>query len=286
MAQTSVAALLAEVERAAPAAGCEWLKGSLARLQAGDASRLHADYVAASRRLGRAPVSAIVFVDAEGGEFQPDALTADTAARLSLLLSAEAHTPSFDAIVDAIYRQGDSREKEAVLRALPLLGEGKQYLEHALDAGRTNEQPLFAAIALDNPFPARHYPELEFNKLVMKTAFVRLPIGRIWGLSQRANRELSRMAMEYIDEQEAAGRRFAPEVWLAIANCPVPGALGRMLGYAAHASVELRLGAARGLAAAGDPRTVPFIEERLQVESHPEVRRALEAALGPSPRGA
>jgi hypothetical protein len=204
-----------------------------------------------------------------------DSWTLDVAARAALLLAADAH----EATVLSVYDTADTREKIALVRTLPLLPDGARFVPLALDAGRTNDTELFRALACENPFAARHYPELEFNKLVMKAAFIGAPLDRIVGLERRANTELSRMVMEYIDEQESAQRRFPPEVWLAVAHHPVPGAVGRMLGYLGHSAAEHRLGAARGLAILRQARTRSFVAERLEIETVESIRAELVRML-------
>jgi hypothetical protein len=206
--------------------------------------------------------------------------TVDVASRVALLTAlAEGSPASLETWLELVYRAGDAREKTAVVRSLAFLPDGARFLPIALDAGRVNDTELFGALAVDNPFAAVHYPELEFDKLVMKAAFVGARIDRIIGLARRANPELARMAMEHIDEQESARRTFAPELWLAIASKPPLGAIGRMLGYLSHAVTAHRLGAARGLVIAADPRSRPFIAERLEVERDEPVRETLLAAL-------
>jgi hypothetical protein len=239
-------------------------------------------FAQAARRIGRQPLA----VDPDetlAGPLDPVPLagfSADVAGRVALLMAlGETRPQALNDTVDALYREGDTGEKIAVVRALPLLPDQERWVWLALDAGRTNETDLFRAVACDNPFPARHYPELEFNKLVMKAAFVRAPVERIVGLLRRANPELSRMAMEHIDEQESAGRSFVSELWPAIAVHPPPGAIGRMLGYASHSVGAQRLGAARGLAVAAQPRTRSFLAERLELERDDAVREALLEAV-------
>jgi len=117
----------------------------------------------------------------------------------------------------------------------------------------------------------------------MKSAFVGAPVDRILGLERRANAELTRMVMEYIDEQESARRRFPPEAWLAVAHHPLSGCAGRMLGYLGHSTAEQRRGAARALAILKQPRTCTFLEERLEVERDESVRAVLRQALEEMP---
>lgn len=256
-----------------------WLDDVIASTAAGPAGALRG-FVAATRQVGRdlvaAPAGAVLH--GPDDEITVAGWSADTAARVAILCALDRHGHAA-AAADTLHREGDNREKAAIVRALCLLEHGGAVVELALDAGRTNDTTLFGALATDNPYPARHYPELEFNKLVMKAAFVGAPIERIVGLDRRANPELSRMAMEYIDEQQSARRRFPPAMFLAIAPHPGPGSVGRLIGYLGHAIAENRLWAARALARARDDQATPFLRERASIERNADVREAIAAAL-------
>jgi hypothetical protein len=245
--------------------------------------RLLSAFAATARTLGRAPLPAIAEktrVSGDAGAVPLLGFTADMAGRAILLLSlAQAEPTQIEEAVFAAYEQGDTLEKLAIVRTLPLLPDAARFLELALDTGRTNDVGLFRALACDNPFPAAHYPELEWNKLFMKAAFVEVPLERIVGLSRRENPELARMALEYIEQQESAGRAFPPGLWLAIAPFPPPGAAAKLLGYATHAVADVRLGATRALARVCQPRTESFLRERLEIERDARVQSALTHAL-------
>lgn len=247
--------------------------------------RLLGLFPAVSRRLGSGPLTEDENAFMEGPEDRVplSPLNVDTAGRIALLQCIATARPAFlEAAVWAVYREGDTLEKIAVVRALPLLPQAERFLELSLDAGRTNDTRLFAAVACRTPFPMRHYPELEFNKLYMKAAFVKVPLDQIIGLAERANSELARMASDYVAEQEAAGRAFPPEIWRAIAFYPPAGAIAKMREYAVHESPAARLGAVLGLAQIGTESTIrSFLLERLGVESDPAVRAALGRALEP-----
>ncbi len=251
-------------------------------LRAGpELNRLLTAFAGAARLVGRSPFEVqdpeLVGPD---GPVTLSEWSADVAARVLLLLEvAQASDELLDQAVWAVYREGDTLEKLATVRALPLLERAERFLALSLDAGRTNDVRLFTAVACDTPYPARHYPELEWNKLVMKAAFVRAPLERIVGLNRRENPELARMALEYVEEQESAGRGFPNAIWQVIAPYPRPGAVAKMLGYARHASAEVRLGAARGLERVRQPRIASFLIEALDVESDERVRAALASAL-------
>jgi hypothetical protein len=245
-------------------------------------ARLLTSFTAAARRLGRAALGAEPSASLQGPD---DAVplapfTADVAGRVLLLLTFAAANPSeLEPSVWEAYREGDTSEKIAVVRALALLPDNQRFLSLALDAGRTNDTHLFRALACDNPFPARHYPELEFNKLVMKAAFVRVPVERVLGLARRGNAELSRMVLDYVAEQEAAGRSFPAPIWLAACASPPPGAITKMLEYVGHADAEMRLWAVRALALLRAEGLAPLLTERLLVERDDAVKSALRAEL-------
>ncbi len=249
----------------------QWLESMAAHR----GERLLAAFVGAARRLGNERL---------GGDSPQKDWPLSTLARVAMVLSmdadtrADGDTEAFEWIVRA-YREGDSGEKRAIVAALPWLRDGKHYLELALDAGRTNETELFCALAIDNAFPELHYPQASFNSLVMKAAQLDLPLERMLGLVARANADLARMAMEYIDERQSAGRAFPASLWLAIAPISPPGAVARMLGELQHSVPARRLGAVHGLALCRDARAISFLRERLAQEASPEIKAAIEAAL-------
>jgi hypothetical protein len=272
--------LLHWIEACSLPAGFRWLTESLGAIRAGGSAALVLERFPAVRRLLGEARAAPVLLQGPDDALSLEGWTAEEAGRVALLLAAARADPAaLPEVVRAAYHDGDSGEKKAVVRGLSLLPEGARFVDLALDAGRRAETTLFQAVACDNPFPARHYPELEFNKLVMKAAFVGAPVSRIVGLERRANPELARMGMDYVSEQESAGRRFDPQIWLAVAPCPPPGAVGRMVGYLGHSVAEQRLWAARGLKRAGQERTRSFLQERAAVEEDAAVLEAVLEAL-------
>ena len=111
-------------------------------------------------------------------------------ARICELLPPEEHV----AAVAGQFRTGDNAEREAVLHALPLLPKAERFVDLAIEACRTHVQSVFEAIACENPYPARFFPELNFNQLVLKAFFTGVSARRIEGLSERRTAELIRMA--------------------------------------------------------------------------------------------
>jgi len=145
--------------------------------------------------------------------------TRDDAARALLLIARRASGITGDAFVSealACFEQGDAREQQSWLRAIALWPEGKAFLPTAIDACRTNIIPVFEALACENPYPAAHFPERNFNQMVLKAMFNTIALARIVGLPGRLNAELSRMARDYAAERTAAGRTVPADLDLAL----------------------------------------------------------------------
>lgn len=181
-----------------------WVSDVVARARDGQREAFYAAYTAASRKAGH--------------QLLADQWTADDTLRASLLLSLAEVTDPADFFVIAMecYERGDSREQQSWLKALPLLPDPERFVSVAIDATRTNILPQFEAIACDNPYPARYFPELHFNQLVLKSMFVGVALRRIVGLESRLNPELARMALDYAAERRAAGRSVPSDLPLAL----------------------------------------------------------------------
>ena len=140
------------------------------------------------------------------------------AARALLLFDWIRRTPGPDVVpgLASCYEQGDAAEQTSWLRVLPLLPEPQRWLPWAIDACRTNIQPLFQAIACENPYPAAHFPERNFNQMILKALFNNVALARVVGHAARRNAELARMASDYADERRAAGRTIPADIGLAL----------------------------------------------------------------------
>ena len=148
-----------------------------------------------------------------------DRWTRDDAARALLLIDRRTNGRNGDAFVTdalACFEQGDAREQQSWLRAVALWPEAKAFLPAAIDACRTNIIPVFEALACENPYPAAHFPDRNFNQMVLKAMFNSIELARIVGLPDRRNDELSRMARDYAAERTAAGRTVPADIDLAL----------------------------------------------------------------------
>lgn len=190
------------------AAGAAWLSDQLRRLSP---ASLATAFALVSRKLGEAPTDVTV----------PHLPTPEAGwdmalcARLVLLqrLVMQEPLPVQRRLIADLFYKGDSAERCAILRSLPLLDEPHEYALIATDGVRSHVQPVFEAIACENPYPERHLDDVAFNQLVMKSYFTGVPVRRILGLQGRLNPELRRMALDFEAERKAAGRAVPDDLF-------------------------------------------------------------------------
>jgi len=241
--------LYALVIAATAPSGRAWLDAAIA--DTGDAAEpgetLLRLFPAARRQLGAGrlttPEQEIATAD---GMVRLGAWSPGGAGRIILLLDAVQRGGGSE-LVTTVYRAGDESERSSITRALSLLGSGFELKPLALQAGRTNSSVMFAALALDNPFPSAHYTDHEFNQLVLKSLFIGLPLEPVVGLAARINANLSRMCEDYFDERTAAGRPVPSDIWLALAPYASERGLRLLREHLDHENVEHRQYAAQAL---------------------------------------
>jgi hypothetical protein len=211
--------LLALVRAHAGPPGREWLDNALGTARAPlDRGAFAAAFALAARRAGRVmpePTAAeAARLHAVGLTWPVASWGLDGLCRTALLLHAAATMApgELEALVEESFLGGDTRERQAVLRTLVLLPDPGRFVPLAVEACRTSVQPVFEAIACENPYPARHFPESSFNQMVLKAVFIEVPVGRIFGLEARVTPELRRMAADYASERRAAGRSVPADV--------------------------------------------------------------------------
>jgi hypothetical protein len=150
----------------------------------------------------------------ELGISEPDAWPLACALRVALLASACAALDPREhlGLLKEAYAKGDNGERIAVLRGLSLLPDARRFTDIAAEACRTHVQDVFEAVACDNEFPQRYFPDQSYNQLVIKALFVEIPLARVKGLRERRNPELYRMARDYEAERRAAGRPVSSDL--------------------------------------------------------------------------
>lgn len=201
--------------RATPAAR-EWLA---ARVEALGPERFGAVYSGAGRRFGAQPVALDAGERArlvQAGLVAPEGWPLSGLARAGLLalVMRGLERAARVKLAEDVFRTGDNDERAALLKALPSLPEPEAFLELAVDACRTHVQSVFEAIACENPYPPRHFPEHNFNQMVLKSFFTGVAVQRIEGLAARRTPELMRMAEAYASERRAAGRPVPADLHL------------------------------------------------------------------------
>jgi hypothetical protein len=270
--------LLAALETAAPSDALAWLRAGMATVASAEGRReaLPTLFAGAMRRFGREALGRAGPLPTPCGPIVLDLWRRGDAARACLIVAATAGTAGWETLVTGLFRHGDEDERAAVIRSLCLLPEPCSALAIALEAGRTNSMVFYAALALDNPYPAACYDDHAYNHVVLKCLFNGLPVARIIGLRRRANAELTRMCEDYIGERRAAGRPVPADIWLPLEPYADAEGVALMLAHLGHPDPAHRLYAARALALRrAEPDVAAALGARVAVETHPAVRAAL-----------
>ncbi|MFV1957869.1 MAG: EboA domain-containing protein, partial [Planctomycetota bacterium] len=179
-----------------------------------------------ARRLGRTRLDA---PRVEEGEVVVDlgAWRTCDAGGCVLILDA---APSDDVLLD-LYLHGDLEERTIALRSLAflpvtpaterLLGEMQRTnaVVH-VEAGAMDSN--LAVRALDAGGEAAGFTRDDFDRLVLKIAFLDVPIRRVFGAMERATSGLSAMLIDYATEREAAGRSVWVDTGRFLGRAPAP----------------------------------------------------------------
>ncbi len=211
---------LGEMRRALPEGARRWLDEALARLAAEPAA-LAEVFPQLPRRIGREPLARGRVSDAEAIVEQGAWRMCDAAA-LATLQAADAGD---DALVD-LFLHGDLEERTMVLRCLSLLPITQATLRLLGEVQRTNTVSHFEAAVCESNLAVRalehpDFAEEDFNRLILKLAFLDLSLDRALGVEKRANRSLSRMLLGLATERRAAGRTVWGDTDRMIALAPL-----------------------------------------------------------------
>jgi hypothetical protein len=178
--------------------------------------------------------------------------------------------------LEETFTHADVGELGALYRSLALLPHPKRFLWRATEGCRTNIRPVFEAIACDNPYPALNFDDTAWNQLVIKAIFVEAPVWRIWDLDSRLSPELSRMALDLVEEKRSAGRKIPPQLWLCLGEHPGERGLAQLQQELSSVESSGRRAAILALARAGARHQLEAIETS---EIEPEVSETLRLAL-------
>ena len=188
-----------------------WL-GEAAALSARSADAFRRAWSAAGRRLGRAPLEMpttdIARLGPDGAAFALQTWATDECGRGVLLAAALSGLPPAEqaTLVAELYRTGEVRERQALLKWLAFLPGPERFVAVAVDAVRSSALPVLEAITCDNPYPAAFFTGAAFNQMVLKALFNEIPLRRVYGLHERRGEELARMVDAFASERRAAGR--------------------------------------------------------------------------------
>ncbi len=181
---------------------------------------------------------------------------------LLLLVLAKQERSVFLETLSALLDTADLREQAAIFSAFPLLPHQEDVVEFARDGLRSNVVDIFDSITLDNPFPARHFPDEAWNQMVLKAIFIQRPLHRIEGIDRRRNAELAAAISSLAHERWAAGRRLTPEAWRNCASHLDDAILADLRHLVETGTTEDREAAAL-LAASDDSGRLADLHERL-----------------------
>ncbi|MFJ9626181.1 EboA domain-containing protein [Streptomyces sp. NPDC101175] len=185
-----------------------WLAEAVVRVTR-DPSALAALFPAVGRRCGREPLVA--------------GWTVADAARARLLAALPVRGTALAEEITALHRYGDSAEQRAVLRSLAALEDADPTfadlgLPLVRSALRSNDTHLVEAAV--GPYAARHLDADGYRHAVLKCVFCSVPLDRVAGLEDRADRELARMLADFAHERVAAGRAVPTDIWPVVRAHP------------------------------------------------------------------
>ena len=256
---------------------------ALAAEVAQDRSRLPVVFPGLPRKLGRAAAAA--------GRLRIGPSCVELSAFRHCDLGAAwllANVAASDAELLDLYAHGDIEERAMLLRANHFLPVGPRTVQLFGEMQRTNIVLHLEAAVCDGDLFARTLGQPGFdattaNKLLLKVAFLDLPLARLFGADAHANVELSRMLQDLATEREAAGRSVWRDTWRMIGKAPCPGSRARLIGGLEHGDDGVRLAAAEGLVSLQAPELLTFAQERLGREPRAPIAAILAKLLSQTP---
>lgn len=201
----------------------QWLDAEIARQRdAAEEARLGVAIGLVGRRVGRAALAIsaedIAAAQALHARWRPDTWGTSEAARVALLLATwNSDEDAFAARIERLCTTGELTEHIACLKGFAVFPAPGRLLGRAREAARSSVQPIFEAIACQNPYPADCFDMAAFNQMVVKCVFSGVPIATIVSLEERRNDDLVHMLRDLISERHAAGRAVPDSVhrWIA-----------------------------------------------------------------------
>lgn len=224
-------------------------------------------YAAVPRQIGRAPLRLSAEDRAEAERacpgWRPDLWSAETAARAALLLVYDdSDAVAYGTMLASVLRSGNLEGAIAVFRSLPLLPYPERHIPRAIEAVRADDPALFAALALHNPYPARHFDEHAWNLLAMKAVMLGAPLSAIEGLERRGNALLAHQLRDFARSQRSGGGQMPAGIWQAAGPHVAGPLVDELAADLDGKDADLAAGAALALSASRDPRAAEALARR------------------------
>lgn len=247
-----------------------------------DRGRLPVLFPALPRRIGKQSVRG-GRVTALGATLDLDAFRLCDLAAAVLLANVP---PTADAAFD-LYAHGDIEERAMLLRALHVLPLAETTARLLAEVQRTNMVLHVEAACCDGDLVVRAaaaglpgFQRADVDRLLLKLAFLDLPLHRVFGAEALAGAELSRMLQDLATEREAAGRAVWRDTDRLLGRAPVAGSVARILGGIEHGDDGRRRAAAEGLRLLHRPDLHVYARERLSREPRADVKALLQQIVG------
>ncbi|HYG90871.1 MAG TPA: EboA domain-containing protein [Azospirillum sp.] len=244
----------------APPEGVDWLDRVRDMLNdaAPDAFFFHA-FALAPKLVGTGPLRLRPDDHAEAERaragWRPALWTADQAARTTLLLVYDDSDPvAYGDMLAHVLRAGDRTKAATLYRALPLLPYPERHVHWAQEALRSDDRTLFEALALFNPYPAEFFDETCWNRMILKAAFLGVPVADIAGLERRANTVLAHELRDFARQLYDGGRRVPVGMWQAAGDKVANHVVDDLAAMLNGPDVDMAMAAALALARSRDPR--------------------------------
>lgn len=254
----------------------DWIEDQIARIRGGpDGPALALAIGLAPRKLGKADLDLSVAEIAAGARLRrgldASGWSVDQAARIMFLLASfEGDGAAFASRLDRLLTHGEVGEHIALLRGLPLYPSPDLLIVRAGEGVRSAVQPVFEAVAHNNPYPREAFGETQWNHMVLKALFIGSRLAPIQGLDERRNPDLAVMLSDYAHERWSAGRMVSPELWRCVGLFARKSDIADLTNVLRVGTEMERKAAALALAECKSP------DARTALESAPELAEAVK----------
>lgn len=136
---------------------------------------------------------------------------------LLLELANRNNEEQYTQLIKKLYDSADVNESILLIQSLAFIPNAAAFVDKAREAARSNITTLFSAIAHQTEYAYHYFDNAGWNQLVLKAAFLAVPIWSIYGLRKRNNGELATMLKDYARERQAAARIVPWDLWCCVA---------------------------------------------------------------------